>query len=480
MASAQYRRRQPKESVLHQAVQRHLLSFVEHAQSCGKNIPGFVMRRFQQFLDCGDLSRGFARFVCHSCKQDHLVAFSCKVRGLCSSCGAKRMAASAAHLVDYVFPRAPVRQWVLSLPIRLRYILAYDAELCSQVLAIYVREIYRAYRWTAKAELGLDTVRDAHCGSVTYIQRADSGLRLNLHFHALVIDGIFLRQDDWLAKPTFHALPPPSDEQIAHVAIAVRCKVLCLLEEAGHTLGDADAFETFDDFSEREPVLAACAAASTAGTVAVFVRAALPGERWRDPMQAPVLTSTRCVNADGFSLHANTHVGANDRKGLEKLCRYAARPPIAMKRLRWLEGGKIAYDLKRVWSDGSLAVVFEPLDFIAKLLPLMPPIRVNQIRFHGVLAPAASMRNQIVPEAPQARRDKRPTNYCWAELMARVFEFDVLKCPKCSGPMRLVATITDRETIQARLAASGLPADSPTLAPAQSPLPDSSDDWEAA
>ena len=76
------------------------------------------------FLECGILAHGFLRLHCGDCGHDKLVAFSCKRRGFCPSCGARRMAQTAAHLVDHVIPRVPVRQWALSLPIPLRLLLA--------------------------------------------------------------------------------------------------------------------------------------------------------------------------------------------------------------------------------------------------------------------------------------------------------------------------------------------------------------------
>jgi hypothetical protein len=72
-------------------------------------------------LECGILAQGFARVRCGGCGHDFLIAFSCKGRSVCPSCNTRRMAETAAHLVDQVFPQVPVRQWVLSLPKRLRY-----------------------------------------------------------------------------------------------------------------------------------------------------------------------------------------------------------------------------------------------------------------------------------------------------------------------------------------------------------------------
>ena len=89
----------------------------------------------------GVLAYGFARVRCTQCGQDELVAFSCKGRGFCPSCGGRRMADTAAHLVDEVLPEVRVRQWVLSFPYRIRFLLAFDPALCSAVRGIFVRTI---------------------------------------------------------------------------------------------------------------------------------------------------------------------------------------------------------------------------------------------------------------------------------------------------------------------------------------------------
>ena len=82
------------------------------------------INEFDAFLECGLLAHGLLRLHCGDCGDDKLVAFSCKRRGFCPSCGARRMARTAAHLVDHVIPHVPVRQWVLSLAIPLRLLLA--------------------------------------------------------------------------------------------------------------------------------------------------------------------------------------------------------------------------------------------------------------------------------------------------------------------------------------------------------------------
>ena len=91
-------------------------------------MPKFVRREFEDYLKCGLLEHGFLRVRCDGCRNEHLVAFSCKRRGFCPSCGARRMVKSAAHLVDHVFPEAPLRQWVLTFPFPLRFLFANDPQ----------------------------------------------------------------------------------------------------------------------------------------------------------------------------------------------------------------------------------------------------------------------------------------------------------------------------------------------------------------
>lgn len=115
--SPAYRARRPEQSVLYQVVRDHLETFCLQSATLrgGEGLPRFVDGEFRAYLRCGWLAGGFARFRCAACGTDRLVAFSCKGRGFCPSCGARRMEAHTAHLVDHVFPAAPVRRRVLRL-----------------------------------------------------------------------------------------------------------------------------------------------------------------------------------------------------------------------------------------------------------------------------------------------------------------------------------------------------------------------------
>lgn len=137
-------------------------------------MPRFIKDEFDAFLECGILAHGFLRLRCGECGHDKLLAFSCKRRGFCPSCGARRMSQTAAHLVDHVIPHVPVRQWVLSLPIPLRVLLAAQPELVTPVLQVVQRVITRHLL----DAVGLEA-DEGHSGAVTLIQRFGSAANLN-------------------------------------------------------------------------------------------------------------------------------------------------------------------------------------------------------------------------------------------------------------------------------------------------------------
>ena len=169
--------RSPTTGVLYGVVRTHLAAFLAavEARTEGSGLPSFVVGEFRKFLRCGVLSHGFARVRCGDCAFERLVPFSCKGRGFCPSCGGRRMAERAAHLVEHVFPPdVPVRQWVLSVPHRLRYRLAYDHRLCRRMLGVFVRALRSAYRRQARRR-GLAS---GETGMVTSVQRFGGAVNL--------------------------------------------------------------------------------------------------------------------------------------------------------------------------------------------------------------------------------------------------------------------------------------------------------------
>jgi ribosomal protein S27E len=184
-----YERHCPETTLLYQLVECHWPEFKAMLSAQGKQLPGYVVREFNDYLKCGRLEHGFLRVRCDNCHHEKLVAFSCKRRGFCPSCGARRMVDSAAHLVDEVLPKRPIRQWVLSVPYPLRYLFATNPKVMSQVLTIVHRVIktflIKRARMTVKS--------GAQSGAVTLVQRFGSALNLNPHFHMLYLNGVYDR-----------------------------------------------------------------------------------------------------------------------------------------------------------------------------------------------------------------------------------------------------------------------------------------------
>ena len=282
-----YRRREPEKTVLYQLVADELATFRARAQEMadGAGLPRFVLSEFERYLSCGILALGFVRIKCRDCHDEMLVAFSCKGRGVCPSCGARRMHDSAAHLVDRVFPFIPVRQWVISWPKWLRPYLARHPALASSAQKIFLRSVFAWQRRKAKAH-GFTDVRT---GSVYFSQRAGDSLNLNPHVHAILPDGVFEKTAEQAVA--FQKLEKPNDEDVLAILTRIVKRTRRYLELRG-ILQDAPAADALDELafstqcSTRRP----------------------PTERRRAPLSAFL---------EGFSLHAGTHVHENDRPGLE-------------------------------------------------------------------------------------------------------------------------------------------------------------------
>ncbi len=382
----------------------------------------------------------------------------------------------------------------------------------------------------------------AHGGAVTFVQRFGGALNLNVHCHTLVLDGTYRPSDDRTLR--FHLAPPPRAEELERVLSRVVRGIVRVIERRG--LGD----ET-DRLAEDDPLPAQLLGNAVQGRAVTGPRAGQRVLRFGDRVEIEAQgrglreATPGLARTSGFSLHAGVAVPANDRQRLERLCRYVGRPPVATERLSELPDGRLLYELRHRWRDGTTHVAFEPLELIDRLAALVPPPRLHTVRYFGVLASRSKHRAEVVPtetepaakpscavgtcvplrdgsinpstsgfrsshrvqhprserpqrlrpstaftstqagsafvdRAPTTARSSRPSRYYgWSELMSRVFEIDVLRCPRCkASPMRILAAIHPPTITQAILKSLGLPTRAPPIAPArQRPV---SPDWTLA
>lgn len=517
-----YHRREPERTLLYRIVATELDALREslvEASPYGRGLPKHVDKELEGFLRCGVLAHGFARCFCRRCKREYLVGLSCKGRGICPSCTARRMWDTAAHLVDRLLPRCPYRQWVITFPRRVRYHLAADPKLASEALRLVLHAIF-AYQRRRARRLGEAPGRANSNGAVTFVQRFNSALELALHFHILIPDGVFVRDgDDPDEKPRFVDIAPPDERELSALCTRIADRVTALLRRRGR-IDD-------DTADEPEPQLEFAARPTSSGR----------------PSAAEPLPPL-CVRQDGFSLHAGSAVHANDRNGLERLCRYGLRPALAQGRLSQTDDGTVLLEMKRQFSDGRKVIRFTPREFLLRLCALVPSPRFHMVRYAGIFAghargrfalcgrgmhdevpgeaarpaparpeatatpaqalpgvagPPPSIQTQDQKAATPSAPSQEPQSPCqplspsrlggrpadrdpdgpddpyrqrrldWASLIKRTFLVDVLVCPRCSGPMSLIAFIQDEHIARKILDHLGLPSRPPSRGPPARP-----------
>ena len=469
-----YRRREPERTLLHEVVRERLEPFLATARersTTGRGLPAHVEGDLRRYLDCGILGRGFARIRCHDCGFERLVAFSCKARS-CPSCNARRMEDADDHLVNDVFPSVPVRQWVISFPRRIRFLAARDPAFCSRLLDLFTRAVFAWQRRRGR----LVGVADPRTGGCTAVQRFGSAINLNVHFHTLIPDGVFDVERPGRAR--FVGLPAPSEDELERILTTVIRRV------THHIARDREVERAIEEDALAE------------------LQAAEVDRRMRFP--DPFKHARHSVALDGFSLHAGVRIHENDREGLERLCRYAVRPPFALHRLSQAPDGNLLYRMKRA-RGGSLFLPLTPDQLLARIATLVPPPRTHAIRYHGVFAPNSKDRARVVPEhfqtperSPAALQPAVPPaspsepspfqlspqpapvtgdsdrlgpryRVPWAELLRKVFSLDVLSCPQCGGRMQLIAFIAEAGVARRILDHLGLPSTGPPVARPRAP-----------
>ena len=161
-----------------------------------------------------------------------------------------------------------------------------------------------------------------------------------------------------------------------------------------------------------------------------------------------------------------------------RLCRQVMRPPLAAGRLRLIDADHLTFRLKTPWSDGTTHLVLSPLELIEKLAALVPPPRLNRVRYHGILVPNAAGRRLVVPGRSVSPGAPSGGDFSvssgrrrlgWSALLARVFAVDVMLCWGCGGRLRLVEVLSDPASIYSYLSGVGLAADPPAMAAVRPP-----------
>lgn len=361
-----------------------------------------------RFLKCGDPHHGFARVYCPECKHDYLLAFSCKARYFCPSCHQKRVLAYGDWVEANVLAPVPHRQYVFTVPRILRAAFSRRRRLLGVLCQIVERLLREAFH-AAKP--------DCREGMILFVQTFGDLANCNPHIHVLAADGVFAQDG------TFHVLPALPRKLLER---GFQDAVLKMLIEEG---------ELSQELAQR-------------------LRA------WRHT---------------GFSVHNGVRV--RDAAGRQKLAQYMLRAPFSLEKMCYDEHtGMVLYrsrmhkGLKRNYQLMTGAAWLE-------LLCRHIPDRFEQLvryagwyanRVRGKRARAgtgAALKTQTTDEAADAAQARST----WAKLIYKVYEVDPLECPKCKGPMRVIALIDDPAVVKRILTHLNLWSPARTRIPARGP-----------
>ena len=410
ITSAQtYRPRHPERSVLYRALAHHFERFLLVYEDRFQDGRGYLRRcvepAIHRYLDCGIFDQGAARVRCPDCRHEFLVAFSCKLRGLCPSCHQKRELLWAGWAEQELLEDVPHRQVVFTIPKRLRIFFRYDRKLLGDLANCAWRAL----------KLYFDTYfegGDLIPGAVGFLQTSGELLNFHPHIHVLVTDGGFMRDGAFRPLAWFHS---------QHVERLFRAEVLRMLlrkELITEAIVDNLLSWRHSGFSAH-------------GAVRV------------DDRQGAVRLGHYMIRCPIVLKRLSWEWEAGEIV-------YRSRP----SRRTGPDDGHARWDV---------------LEFLARVVDHIPGPSQQMVRYWGFYANAArgkrrkAAADEDTPREPSRQDDEitRRTRLSWAKLIRRVYEVDPLLCPFCGAEMKILAFIVDFATARAIRRSLGLPAQEP-------------------
>lgn len=425
----------PQGGVLHGLVADKFPAY--HERRLRANRPVSMLADVNAFLDCGNIKRSKAVLECFQCRVRREIPLSCKRRSFCEACSVRRQRDRSKFLHQHVLGETPVRLWTTTFAYPFRTWLGSDPAAITSVLGAVYQRIARYIKLTIKRAHKLSTVNIVYPGSVTVIQRAGTDIDANLHFHSLFTNGAFVRLAEG-AELTFLEIPSPTEDDIADIAWdiarAVR-KVFWL----------ANCWEDLPDQEDR----------IISGHLITRDNRAIPCRFTGVAANAPA----RPDGVGAINVDASRAIGRGDHEDLGRMLAYMLAPAIRDEQLT-VRHDDVIIELKRPRTDGATHRRYKFDQLLDRLAFLVHPRYANMIRFHGVYAPNAHLREQVVPQSPAVSEGGEASSpddgeteqdyQAWAELKTHSFAADVMRCPICAGRLRLVELTTDRITYRRR------------------------------
>ena len=402
-----YRPRQPRATPLYQLFEAHYEEALweQRFEKMYGFWRGFVDTVVNRYLDCGTRESGFARLRCEGCHDEKLLTFSCRQRGICPSCDAKRAAVFAAFLHDEVVEELPHAMWVFTIPKMLRVYFFHHRELLGK--------LSRAAYETVKEMMVIQSLEPGpfRPGMVSVVQTFGDKVRLHPHVHALCTRGGWNARGEWVPVP--YVDTRKAEKLFRH-------HVFRLLKEEG--LLSEDRIEMMLSWKKS-----------------------------------------------GFSVDDSVRIAAGETKGLEHVARYMLRAPVSLSRMRWTPNCQQVFYASIGSDDDpeqtpSEARSIDALEFVARVIAQIPAPRKHLTFYYGYYSNVArGLRNksqaQGSPEPTSPRQapqedpvvcpaQKAAMRRRWANLIRRVYEVDPLICSRCGGQLRVISFITQPGVIR--------------------------------
>ena len=388
--------RSPRKNQYYRCIEAHFEELEgvweeRYQKNCGFWRP-YVMDVIYKYLDCGDLHFGFARVKCNDCNEEYLLPFSCKRRYFCPSCHQKRVVEFGETLYEEVLKQVPHRQWVFSIPKRLRVYFMYDRKLLGK-LSQCAWLVLSAY---LKQGVSID---NPNPGAVIAVQTFGDFLNFNSHLHIIATDGCFDGQDNFMVG----TLPNSSD-----------------LEELFRT----EVFRMLK--KERKINDSIIENMMTWNNSGFNVYCGDPIQPW---------------DQEGIERLAQYVVRAPiSQERMTYIPKYESTDGVAY----------VKYEAKA----GDRNETFTALDWLARLITHIPNRGEQLVRYYGYYSnKSRGMRKKAetdeqVPALIDSDISKKKFRKNWARLIQKIYNVDPLLCPKCKGTMRIISFIEDDAVIK--------------------------------
>jgi len=390
-----YQPRNPKASAYYRCVEDHFeqLKTVwdERYQSRFGFWRPYVMDVIHRYLDCGDLHFGFARVKCKDCGHEFLLPFSCKRRHFCPSCHQKRVVEFGEWLCTEVLKYVPHRQWVFSIPKRLRIYFMFDRGLLTK-LSRCAWKVLNLYLTQAVP------YDDAKAGAAVAVQSFGDFQNFHPHLHVLSTDGCFYSQG------AFMVCPPPKTADLEKL---FRYEVFKMLKDEGK----------IDD-----TVIESMMAWRHSGFGVYCGKAIWPHN------EEGLENLARYIIRASFSQERMAYIPANDSS----------------------DGAKVVYESK----DAETTKTFDALDWLAQLTTHIPNKGEQMIRYYGFYSNKSrgsrkkAGTDDQVPALIESEVSPKEFRKNWAHLIQKIYHVNPLLCPKCSGSMKIISFIEDEQLVK--------------------------------